>query len=65
MESEQKKAIESVRQRIDSIDNTILNLLKERLDCAKNIGKLNIRRYVPDKLTTFSMRCRSRPDSAI
>lgn len=40
MESEQKKAIESVRQRIDSIDNTILNLLKERLDCAKTIGRL-------------------------
>lgn len=40
MESEQKKAIESVRQRIDSIDNTILKLLKERLDCAKTIGKL-------------------------
>lgn len=40
MESEQKKAIESVRNRIDSIDNTILNLLKERLECAKSIGKL-------------------------
>ena len=40
MESEQKKAIDSVRQRIDSIDNTILELLKERLDCAKSIGRL-------------------------
>lgn len=40
MESEQKKAIESVRNRIDSIDNTILNLLKERLECAKTIGRL-------------------------
>jgi chorismate mutase/prephenate dehydratase len=29
-----------VRKRIDEIDDTILELLKERLDCAKNIGLL-------------------------
>lgn len=32
--------IPKVRDRIDTIDNTILELLKERLECAKNIGKL-------------------------
>ena len=40
METEQKKAIVSVRDKIDSIDNTILELLKERLECAKSIGRL-------------------------
>ncbi|KJR98130.1 MAG: prephenate dehydratase [Desulfobulbaceae bacterium BRH_c16a] len=40
METEQKKAIGSVRDKIDSIDNTILQLLKERLDCAKTIGRM-------------------------
>jgi chorismate mutase/prephenate dehydratase len=35
-----QKDIPQVRQRIDDIDNTILNLLKERLDCALTIGKL-------------------------
>lgn len=40
MESEQKKAIVSVRDNIDSIDNQILTLLKERLACAKEIGRL-------------------------
>lgn len=40
METEQKKAIVSVRDKIDSIDNTILELLKERLECAKAIGRL-------------------------
>jgi chorismate mutase/prephenate dehydratase len=40
MDTEQKKAIGSVRDKIDSIDNTILKLLKERLDCAKEIGRL-------------------------
>lgn len=40
MESEQKKAIVSVRDKIDSIDTQILSLLKERLSCAKQIGKL-------------------------
>ncbi len=35
-----KKDIPQVRQRIDDIDDTILNLLKERLDCALTIGKL-------------------------
>ncbi len=37
---EQKHNISKVRDRIDEIDNTILELLKERLDCAKTIGKL-------------------------
>ncbi len=32
--------INSTRDRIDSIDNTILELLKERLNCAQSIGKL-------------------------
>lgn len=40
MESEQKKAIISGRDKIDSIDNNILSLLKERLAYAKEIGKL-------------------------
>ncbi len=40
MKSEQKKALLSVRDNIDSIDNRILDLLKERLDCAKEIGRL-------------------------
>lgn len=40
MESEQKKAIVSGRDKIDAIDNNILSLLKERLSCAKEIGKL-------------------------
>ena len=35
-----QKDIPQVRQRIDDIDDTILNLLKERLDCALTIGKL-------------------------
>jgi chorismate mutase/prephenate dehydratase len=40
MKSEQKKAISSVRDNIDAIDNKILELLKERLHCAKEIGRL-------------------------
>ncbi len=35
-----KKTIPEVRQRIDDIDDTILTLLKERLDCALEIGRL-------------------------
>ncbi|HEB68759.1 MAG TPA: prephenate dehydratase, partial [Desulfobulbus sp.] len=35
-----KKTIPQVRGRIDEIDDTILALLKERLDCAKTIGRL-------------------------
>jgi chorismate mutase/prephenate dehydratase len=35
-----KKTIPQIRQRIDDIDDTILELLKERLDCAVTIGKL-------------------------
>ncbi|MFW2368851.1 MAG: chorismate mutase, partial [Desulforhopalus sp.] len=40
MENEQKKAIVTVRDTIDSIDNQILELLKKRLNCAKEIGRL-------------------------
>jgi chorismate mutase / prephenate dehydratase len=40
MESEQLKAIESGRKKIDEIDDNILFLLKERLSCAITIGKL-------------------------
>ncbi|MBW1749943.1 MAG: chorismate mutase, partial [Deltaproteobacteria bacterium] len=36
----EKKTIPQVRQRIDDIDDTILELLKERLDNALTIGKL-------------------------
>ncbi|MGI6655741.1 MAG: prephenate dehydratase [Desulfobulbus sp.] len=35
-----KPTIPQVRQRIDEIDDTILELLKERLECAKTIGYL-------------------------
>ncbi|NLZ17854.1 MAG: prephenate dehydratase [Desulfobulbaceae bacterium] len=37
---EKKHSIAEVRQRIDEIDDTMLELLKERLECAKTIGKL-------------------------
>lgn len=37
---EKKHSIAEVRQRIDEIDDTMLELLKERLECAKSIGKL-------------------------
>jgi chorismate mutase / prephenate dehydratase len=37
---DEKLTIPQVRQRIDDIDDTILSLLKERLDCAKTIGLL-------------------------
>lgn len=40
MTSTTKPDILAVRSRIDEIDNTILNLLKERLGHAKEIGKL-------------------------
>lgn len=40
MTKEQPLTIETVRQNIDRIDETILNLLKERLGYAKEIGKL-------------------------
>ena len=40
MENDKKETILSVRNRIDAIDNQILELLKERLSCAQNIGKL-------------------------
>ncbi len=38
--TEEKLTIPKVRERIDKIDDTILALLKERLDCAKTIGRL-------------------------
>jgi len=38
--SDNQKSIVQVRNRIDEIDTTILNLLKERLACAKTIGQL-------------------------
>ncbi|MGI6638170.1 MAG: prephenate dehydratase [Desulfobulbus sp.] len=37
---ERKNSIAEVRQRIDEIDDTLLDLLKERLECAKTIGRL-------------------------
>ncbi|MEE4136945.1 MAG: prephenate dehydratase [Desulforhopalus sp.] len=40
MGEEQKSAILSVRERIDTIDDEILSLLKQRLTCAKEIGRL-------------------------
>jgi len=40
METESKNEIVSVRDRIDTIDDQILSLLKERISCAKQIGKL-------------------------
>jgi chorismate mutase/prephenate dehydratase len=40
MKSEQQKAIVSVRDKIDQIDGEILSLLKQRLSCAIEIGKL-------------------------
>jgi chorismate mutase/prephenate dehydratase len=40
MKQEQKKAIITVRDQIDAIDNQILSLLKQRLACAREIGRL-------------------------
>lgn len=40
MENEQKNAMIAVRDKIDAIDNEILSLLKQRLHCAKEIGRL-------------------------
>jgi len=40
MKTEQQKAILSVRDTIDRIDGEILSLLKKRLTCAKEIGRL-------------------------
>ena len=37
---DEKLNIPQVRERIDQIDDTILELLKERLHCAKTIGQL-------------------------
>lgn len=40
MKPDQKKELVSVRDTIDSIDNQILSLLKDRLQCAKEIGRI-------------------------
>ena len=40
MSEDNKAALGKVRDRIDEIDDTFLNLLKERLKCAKEIGTL-------------------------
>ncbi|MEJ2688423.1 MAG: prephenate dehydratase [Deltaproteobacteria bacterium] len=40
MPAKTRKTLESVRDRIDAIDNQILALLKERLACAREIGLL-------------------------
>lgn len=40
MDAEQKKSIVSVRDKIDAIDNQILDLLQQRIGCAKEIGQL-------------------------
>ncbi len=40
MATEKKPDIAQVRQKIDAIDNQILSLLKERIGCAKDIGRL-------------------------
>ncbi len=40
MVTEPKEGIGKVRESIDSIDNQIVNLLKERIDFAKQIGRL-------------------------
>ena len=40
MPTKTKKTLEGVRNRIDAIDNQFLALLKERLACAREIGRL-------------------------
>lgn len=40
MSDSNSKNLEDVRKEIDSIDNKILGLLKQRLQCAKEIGRL-------------------------
>lgn len=40
MSTQNKAPLINVRNQIDTIDDTILNLLKERLKCAKEIGRL-------------------------
>jgi len=40
MQSDQEQELKVVRDNIDSIDNEILSLLKNRLDCAKEIGRI-------------------------
>ena len=44
MESEQKKAMVSGRDKIDAIDTNILSLLKERLTCAKEMAMSRCKR---------------------
>ena len=40
MKSDQEQELKIVRDNIDSIDNEILSLLKNRLNCAKEIGRI-------------------------
>lgn len=40
MTKDPNQALNTVRKRIDTIDDTVLDLLKERLSCAKEIGGL-------------------------
>ena len=39
--------LESMRQKIDEIDDKLLNLLNERASCAVEIGKLKITKNLP------------------
>jgi chorismate mutase/prephenate dehydratase len=63
MTKDPNQALNKVRQRIDTIDDTLLDLLKERLGCAKEIGSLKAQaqrakwdplreRQIFDRLTT-------------
>jgi chorismate mutase/prephenate dehydratase len=47
MTSDNKQALIKVRTRIDAIDQQILSLLKERLECAKKIGQLKSKDDMP------------------
>lgn len=40
MVSPKEKSLNDIRKRIDGIDSNILSLLKERISCAKKIGKI-------------------------
>jgi chorismate mutase/prephenate dehydratase len=44
MPTNSSKSLGSIRQRIDAIDNQVLALLKERLTCAKEIGRLKTKK---------------------
>ena len=40
MTTDQQKSLSEIRERIDAIDGQILSLLKERLQCAREIGRV-------------------------